>query len=115
MAKRKKQTIGKDETHGMYGQFSMRMAQSEKTKLNEELEALYLKFNPGRDKDDPQGRRAVKKGDILKRAISIGLNEVQKLKKWNWDERRLILIMHVKFVVQNCKSMFCCKHSGDYL
>ncbi len=86
MAKRTKSATNEEKSKGLYGQFSMRMAHTEKKKLNDDLNALYLKFNPGRDKSDPQGRRAVKKGDILKRAIRIGLNEIQKQRKWDWED-----------------------------
>ncbi|OQW53815.1 MAG: hypothetical protein A4S09_06250 [Proteobacteria bacterium SG_bin7] len=54
--------------------------------LQSELEALYDRFNKGRDPHEPKGIRAVKINDIALKAIRIGLRELKTMKSWKWDE-----------------------------
>ena len=56
------------------------------TTLQDELGALYEKFNKGRDPKDPQGIRAVKINDIALKAIKLGMQEIKKMKSWDFEE-----------------------------
>lgn len=54
--------------------------------LQNELEGLYKKFNKDRDPKNPRGIRAVKLNDIALKALRIGLQEVKKMKSWDFEE-----------------------------
>lgn len=53
--------------------------------LQGELNALYDRFNKGRNPKDPQGIRAVKINDIALKALHIGMAELKKQKSWEWE------------------------------
>lgn len=68
-------------------QFAFRVKDKEVLEsLQSELEDLYSKFNKGRDPENPKGIRAVNKNDIALKALKIGLQEVKKMKSWEFDE-----------------------------
>lgn len=69
-----------------YHQYAFRAKRAEVDAIQEEVEALYEKFNAGRDPKNPEGRRAVKAGDIALEALKIGLAALKKRSKWDFRE-----------------------------
>lgn len=68
-------------------QFAFRVKDKAALKaIQDELGVLYDKFNRGRDPSDPKGIRAVKMNDIALKAIKIGMQEIKKMKSWDFEE-----------------------------
>lgn len=80
---KQKQTKNPSE-YGSYSQYAFRASRTEIEAIQVEIEALYKKFNKGRDSKDPQGRKAVKFGDIALEALTIGIAALQKRQKWDF-------------------------------
>ena len=72
-------------TYGTYSQYAFRSSRHEIEAIQEQMNALYTKFNKGRDPKAPQGRRAVKVGDIALEALKIGIATLQKRNKWDFE------------------------------
>lgn len=71
-----------------YDQFGIRMSSEEKERLSADLDTLYDKFNQERNQG-AERIKAVKRGDILKEAIRIGMAELRKRKHWDWEDGSL--------------------------
>jgi hypothetical protein len=70
--------------YGSYSQYAFRASRAEIEGLQKEIDALYDKFNKGRDSKDPQGRRAENSGEIALAALKIGIVALQKRQKWEF-------------------------------
>lgn len=84
MAKKKIQSDPSE--YGKYRQLAFRVSEAQQERFQTELEALYEKFNKGRDSKNPKGRKAVKVRDIALKALDIGISALQKQTKWNFSE-----------------------------
>jgi len=81
--KKQKKDPGKYPTYGQYG---FRATGKEIKLIQDEIDALYLKFNKGRDPQDPKDRKAVKVSDIALKALRMGLAALKGRSKWEFDE-----------------------------
>ena len=80
-----KKTKADASKYGTYAQYAFRASRSEIEAIQADVNALYEKFNKGRNPKDPQGRKAVKFGDIALEALKIGIMALNKRNKWDFD------------------------------
>lgn len=73
-----------DRSKYSYSQYAFRATEEQIEDIKVELEALYDKFNKGRDPKNPQGRKAVKLNDIALEALRIGISTLHKRSKWEF-------------------------------
>jgi hypothetical protein len=78
----------KDESQLVSIQYAFRAGVEEIETIQRELKALHVKFNKGRDSDNPRGIQSVKLGEISLAAIELGIEILKKRDKWISKKRQ---------------------------
>jgi hypothetical protein len=78
----------KEESQLVSTQYAFRAGVEEIATVQRELKALHVKFNRGRDSDNPRGVQAVKMGEISLGALKLGIEILKKQDKWISKKRQ---------------------------